>query len=205
MLLLSAALQAARINSDQLPFTDHCTSDPSFTEYRARLSAAVSQRNVSALRPLVAKDVRIGFGLENSDGWPAFVRTWALDRPAESQLWAELDKVLSLGCEEVGAQRYAPGNFTKLTGYNEPLLYVALTSGAPLRSQPDGGAPIIMMLDNHVLIDVGVAPEGWLSVRLTDGRSGYVRSAEARSAIDYRARFIRVEGRWVMAAFIAGD
>src|SRR5688572_24152726 len=128
MLLLFAALQVARINPDQLPFTDHCTSDPSFTEYRARLSAAVSQRNVSALRPMVAEDVRIGFGLENSHGWQAFVRTWALDRPAESQLWAELAKVLSLGCEEVGTQRYAPDNFTKLTGYNEPLLYVALTS-----------------------------------------------------------------------------
>lgn len=113
--------------------------------------------------------------------------------------------MLSLGCEEVGGERYAPGNLTKLGEYDEPLVYVAVKKGAALRSGPDVTAPIVMTLHNHVLFDAGGAPEGWLRVRLTDGQSGYVRSSDARSAIDYRAHFMKVGGRWLMTSFIAGD
>ena len=206
LLLLIVALQVSQPAPDRLPFTDTCGNDPSFVEYRTRLSMAIERKDVAALRPLVADDVRNSLGYVDSHGWSAFVRTWELDQPPDSELWSELAEVLSLGCEEVGDQRIAPGNFTKTGEYNEPLVYVAVNEGAALRSRPDDAAPVVMALDSHVLIDAGeVGPEGWLKVRLTNGRPGYVRATDARSAIDYRAGFEKRDGRWIMTIFLAGD
>jgi hypothetical protein len=42
-------------------------------------------------------------------------------------------------------------------------------------------------------------------VRLPDGRAGFVDSRFVRSPIDYRAAFARIDGRWQMTLFLAGD
>jgi hypothetical protein len=209
ILLLLAVLQASQIEPLRLPPTDECRQDRSFVEFRARLSASIERKDVAALRQLVARD--IDFNLGAGGGWPAFVREWRLDRPAESELWRELSKVLSLGCEEYDGQRIAPGNFNQLAGLGEGLPpFFAVQKGATLRSRPDDTASVVLLLENHVLVEVlddepEIVPEGWLHARLTNGRSGYVRLTAVRSALDYRASFEKRRGRWVMVSFITGD
>jgi hypothetical protein len=47
--------------------------------------------------------------------------------------------------------------------------------------------------------------EGWISIRRRNGKPGYVVSQYARSPIDYRAIFARIDGRWQLITFLAGD
>jgi hypothetical protein len=48
-------------------------------------------------------------------------------------------------------------------------------------------------------------PGDWLSVHLADGSTGYIDERYVRSPISYRAYFERMDGRWVLMMFIAGD
>lgn len=203
LLLVIAAIQASQVEPLRLPPTDECRYDRSFVDYRARLSESIDRKDVATLRQLVASDIKISFGADG--GWLAFVREWELDKPRQSSLWHELSEVLALGCQAYDGSRVAPSYFGRTGDYDLPP-YVATQKGAALRTRPEDAAPVVLVLDSHVLIEtLESAPEGWLAVRLTDGRSGYVRSAAVRSEIDYRARFEKWNGRWVMAAFIAGD
>lgn len=207
--LLIAAMQAAHAEPEQAPPIDQCGDDRTFVEYRARLLRVIARKEVSGLRALVASNITYSFGDEG--GWPGFANKWALDRPADSELWHELAEVLNLGCEKSDRQRIAPGNFNKLSDYGLGLPpFVAVQKAAAFRSSPDDTAPLVMALDHHVLVEIlddeaDVVPEGWLHARLTDGRSGYVRLSAVRSALDYRAGFEKRDGRWVMTSFIAGD
>ena len=205
VILIAAAIQVTQAEPARLPPTDRCGSDRSFVEYRARLWAAVARKDAAALHPLVASDIQIDLG--DGKGWHAFVREWALNRPAESGLWRELSAVLELGCENHDGLRIMPGNFSKLSEYDHPLpIYFAVQKGAALLSQPDDSAPVVMTLEDHVLFEnFDVAPEGWINARLSDGRSGFVRSSSVRSAIDYRAGFEKRNGNWVMTSLVAGD
>ena len=42
-------------------------------------------------------------------------------------------------------------------------------------------------------------------MRLPDGRAGFVDRRDLRSPIDHRAAFSRIDGRWQMTLFLAGD
>lgn len=45
----------------------------------------------------------------------------------------------------------------------------------------------------------------WIAVELRGGRTGYISSRYVRSSIAHRALFNKVNGRWRMTAFVAGD
>ena len=49
------------------------------------------------------------------------------------------------------------------------------------------------------------AESEWTRIKLRDGRTGYISSRYVRSPIDYRAVFNKMDGRWRMTAFVAGD
>lgn len=206
LLLLIAAIHAPQSRPVRVPPTDHCASDPAFVDYRTRLASAVANRDAGALKPLVATNVLFSLGPDGS-GWSAFAKEWRLDKPEESALWFELGQVLKLGCEELKDLRIMPGNFSRLGEFHDDLpTYFAVETGAALRSRPDDSAPIVAILDSHLLFEnVKAAPEGWLNARLSDGRSGFVRLSAVRSAIDFRAGFEKRGGHWMMTSFVAGD
>ncbi len=209
LLLLIAALQASQVEPLRAPPIDQCGGDPTFVEYRQKLSTIVTRKDAAALKQLVSPDILVSFG--GDGGWVELAREWKLDQAQQSELWGELAKVLSLGCEEVGDSRIVPGNFNQLADLGDGLPpYFAVQKDAALRSLPDDNGALVMLLDNHVLIEFlddepDTVPEGWLHARLTNGQSGYVRRSAVRSVIDYRAGFEKREGRWVMTSFVAGD
>ena len=47
--------------------------------------------------------------------------------------------------------------------------------------------------------------EGWTAIRLPKGKAGYVLSQYARSPIDFRAIFERIDNRWRLTSFVEGD
>jgi hypothetical protein len=207
LMLLVAALQLSQVEPLRAPPIDQCGDDPAFVEYREKLTGAIALKDADALRPLVDLKIKYSFGPDGDDGWSGFVRIWNLDRPADSELWLELSQVLNLGCEWDDGQPTAPGNFSRLSEFDHPLpVYFAVQKRAALRTRPDDSAPLVMELEDHVLLEnFDVAPEGWLNAQLTDGRTGFVRMSAVRSAIDYRAGFEKRDGKWVMTIFIAGD
>jgi hypothetical protein len=61
---------------------------------------------------------------------------------------------------------------------------------------------------DYGIVEAGAAQpedESWRAVRLPDGRAGFVDRRYLRSPIDYRAIFARIDGRWQMTLFLAGD
>jgi hypothetical protein len=209
ILSLLAAVAAVSAAADRrLPPVDQCASDPSFVAFRNELLSAIERRDRDAVLALVANDIEVDFG--GGAGREEFARTWALDRPRASPLWSELRQALSLGCARDPAGEY----------YASPSMYmadesifpdpftaaVAIRPDAQLRAAPDAGSALVATLNWHVL----TVPEwdresAWQRVELADGRRGHVRSEDLRSAVDYRAIFERVDGRWRITAFIAGD
>lgn len=210
-LLLSLLLVAApedHARAPRLPPVDDCAADASFVEFRNMLTAAIERRDREAILVLISDDIDVNFG--GGAGRDDFIEAWELDRPESSRLWDELGQALRLGCarDPVGGGYYAPAMF--LTGddlFDDPFTSaVVIRDGAALRAAPDAAAELVATL----AWDVVTVPEWdfeapWQRIRLADGRSGYVRSEDVRSPVDYRAIFQRVGGRWRMVTFIAGD
>ncbi len=153
----------------------------------------------------MADDIRVDFG--GGAGREDFRRAWTLDRPETSELWRALGAALSLGCVPDGGTMWAPSLFRQLESEDDPTsVVVAVEAGAVLRAAPSEDGPVVARLDWDVLTWRSVdTPEDWLAVALADGRAGFVRRAEVRSMLDYRASFEKRNGRWRITAFIAGD
>jgi len=165
----------------------------------------VRQRDSAALLSIVAPQIEFSFG--GSGGRAEFARAWQLRGPGTSPIWPELEAVLRLGCAREGGTFWAPSLFVQSAGPRDPFAtWVAVRSGAPLHTRPDATGAPVARLDWDVLEAEGDDGEsGWLRVGLADGRRGFVRRADIRSVLDYRAGFERVGGRWMLTVFIAGD
>ena len=83
-------------------------------------------------------------------------------------------------------------------------LATALAAGAGDAAPP---AQPLASLDYGIVAAGAAQPEdeSWRAVRLPDGRAGFVDRRYLRSPIDYRAAFARIDGRWQMTLFLAGD
>ena len=201
--MLAAAAPAA--TPRRLPPIEACGGDPSLRAFRAELAAAVAGRSKERLLALVADDILVDFG--GGSGRAAFVAAWKLDRPEASPLWAELGAVLRLGCAREGDSYYAPALFAQLGDEEDVFeLVVAVNPGSPMLAEPRPGSRIVKRLDWDVLtLADWDGSSAWVPVKLADGRSGYVRRDQVRSPLDHRALFRKVNGRWRITAFVAGD
>jgi hypothetical protein len=202
LLLLAEAPAGERL---RLPPVDQCTADPSFKAFRAELDAAIAARDPVRLLALADPEIDVSFGGER--GHADFRRTWKLDRPEASTLWAELAEVLSLGCASDGAIAVAPSHVNQLPGdYDIYETMIAVRPGAALRARPTKRAKLVARLDWDV-VQVGAwdGRSEWVPVTLGDGRRGFARREELRSVNDYRATFEKVGGRWRITTFLAGD
>jgi hypothetical protein len=202
---LILAVAALALAPARLPPVDRCSIDPSFRRFRAELASTVQRRDARALLGIVADDVMVDF--DSSRGPREFARVWRLDgkRGAQSGIWRELRTVMTLGCAPVGSARFMPSLVAQL-GDAEPLETFVALPGAGLRNSPRNHSPVTARLSFHVVKLEGSWPPGtWAHVALSDGRSGYVRSTELRNALQWRAQFEKVAGRWRLMSFVDGD
>ena len=189
----------------RLPPVDQCASDPSFAAFRAELQQAVGRKDRDFILATVADDVRVNFG--GGAGRTDFAESWRLNGPEASPLWLELETALRLGCvSDEDGTFWAPSLFLE-EGIDDPFtVALAIRPGAGLNAAADEASPVIATLDRDLL----AVPEwdfeaAWQRVEMADGRAGYVRSTDLRSPVDYRAGFRKIDGRWRMITFIAGD
>lgn len=200
------SLLIAGTSPQALPPVDRCASDRSFVEFRERLRAAIAVRDGGHLLSVVADDIRISFG--DTGGRDDFIRTWGLERPAESRLWDELGEALRLGCAPAeDGSVWAPSLGAQLSEEDDPFsVVVAVQPGAVLRAAPDANSAALAPLAWDVLtVGSDDGADEWLPVTMRDGRSGFVHSSDVRSPLDYRAGFEKRGGSWRLITFVAGD
>ena len=211
LILVSASVSDVFGQVQKLYPIDEAAKDPTFFTFRARLVQAVQRRDSAYLLSIISPKIETSFG--GDGGIEEFKTMWKPER-AQSEVWSELAKVLSLG-----------GAFDKDGIFEAPYisakwpetrdgfaLGAIIGEKVRVRAAPQISSSIM----RELAFDIVEVPEwdknkargekrDWIKVKLSDGQSGYVAEEFIRSPIDYRAGFAKQEGRWVMIFFIAGD
>ncbi len=203
LLFLYATLAAAQVG--KLQPTDEAVRDPEFFTFRAQLQAAVARHDTEAVLAAVHPNVKNTFG--GDDGIDAFRRIWKLPA-ADSRLWDELGTVLAFGgAFQEGGLFTAPYVFGRWPEPFDSFEHVAvLGTSVRVRAEPGPKGRVLTSLSFDIV--PLAAPAGsseWTRIKLRDGRIGYISSRYVRSPVDYRALFNKIDGRWRMTAFVAGD
>ena len=201
--LLATAAQAFPL---KLPPVEECSSEPGFTAFRDRLRDVAAGKDRKALLAMLAPDVTVNFG--GAQGPEAFAEAWGLDRADDSDLWPLLRKILALGCA-VSDEGYA---IPSLTIQFEPQededffdTFVVVSPAATLRSGPEANSKAVAKLAWDVVKAVDQSRGAQTKVRLQDGREGWVSSEDLYNPAYYRMFLQKRGGKWVIAAFVAGD
>ncbi|HWN45282.1 MAG TPA: SH3 domain-containing protein [Thermoanaerobaculia bacterium] len=202
-LFLYATLAAAQVGK-LLP-VDEAARDPEFFAFRAQLQAAAARHDTEAVLAAVHPNIKNTFG--GDDGIEAFRRIWKLPA-ADSRLWDELGTVLAFGgAFREGGLFAAPYVFARWPEPFDSFEHVAVL-GTSVRVRAEKGLKgrILTALSFDVVRLASPAIDAeWVHVKLRDGRTGYISSRYVRSPVDYRALFNKIDGRWRMTAFVAGD
>jgi len=206
LLVLLALAAPHGAGAQPLRPTDEAAQQPEFFGFRARLQAALARHDVAALREVLHPDIKNSFG--GDDGLAGFEAIWRPDDPA-SAVWETLAGVLALGGGFAPDGSFvAPYVFSHWPEEVDAFGHLAVVGSAvQVRAAPHADAPPLASLD-YVIVEAGAAQpddESWRAVRLPDGRAGFVDRRDLRSPIDHRAAFSRIDGRWQMTLFLAGD
>lgn len=203
LLFLHATLAAAQVG--KLNPVDEAARDPEFFAFRAQLQAAVARHDTEAVLAAVDPNIRTSFGA--SGGIDEFRKMWKLPS-VDSRLWDELGTVLAFGGAFRGGGLFsAPYVFGRWPEPFDSFEHVAvLGKNVRVRSEPGLKGKILTALSFDVVKLAAPATDSeWTRIKLRDGRTGYISSRYVRSPVDYRALFNKIDGRWRMTAFVAGD
>ncbi|MDB5839268.1 MAG: hypothetical protein JWQ23_1220 [Herminiimonas sp.] len=204
LLLVFLIITPAVHGQAQLRPTNEAALQPDFHAFQVWLQSAIARRDSQALLSIVANDIRNSFGDE--DGIANFRSMWTPGKP-RSTIWKELGSALALGGSFEGRRFVAPYVHSRWPVEVDPFSNAALIeTKVAVHAQPRTGSAVIASLDFAIvpLLEHPSVPQAWTAIRI-DGRVGYVRSSQIRSPLSYRAVFERIDDRWQMVAFIAGD
>jgi hypothetical protein len=188
LLAVAASAQTRRL----LP-VDESTRDAKLVAYLAKFKDAVAHRNRNELVPLIAREIKLGFGGE--DGIANFHPDW----PA-------LDRLLSLGGAWQGASYSIPYVFARFPDDLDAFDYAAITGrGVQFRAGPSPTARALRTMD-YELVKVEDQDEAWWKITTLTGEKGYVSAKFIASPAGYRAIFNKNRrGEWKLSALLAGD
>lgn len=185
---------------------DQAINQPDFFTFRARLQTALARRDTEAVLAVVHKDIKNSFG--GDDGFEEFKKSWDLDKP-DSKLWETLATVLALGGSfEPDGSFTAPYVYTQWPDAIDAFDHMAVTgSSVRVRAEPNTTAPPLATLSFSIVecLPDNDPDKPWVAIRLSDGKTGYIDRRYVRSSVDYRASFSKIDGRWQMTFFLAGD
>jgi hypothetical protein len=197
----SAPLRSSAVRT--LPFVDEGAGDPTFAAFRSRLLDVIARGDREGLLALVDPRVRTSF--DGGGGMEVVDAEWRLADP-QSRTWTDLERVIGLGgAFTPDGAFWAPYVFATWPDDLEAVDWAAvITADAIVRSEA-GDAPEIARLDHAFVRVPSWITDPWTPVTLQDGRTGFMRAADLRSALDYRAGFSKRSGTWLLEAFVAGD
>ena len=185
---------------------DQAASQPDFFTFRAHVQAAIARRDASALLAIVHKQIKNSFG--GDDGIEEFKKKWKPEG-SDSDLWKELGTALALGGSFDREGRFiAPYVYSRWPEKTDSFENLAIVGvNVRVRESPRNDSATVDSLSFVIvpLLREQKEHEGWTAIRRRNGKPGYVASQYARSPIDYRAVFARIDGRWQLTTFVAGD
>jgi hypothetical protein len=194
-------IEKGRTNPRLLP-VDEASSNPEFSQYRARLRMAVERRDLEAVVAAADTDIRLGF--DSSGGRDGLRKAFSED----PTLWDELRVVLALGGRFPMPMAFAaPYVYSAWPGEFDAFECAAVTgANVRVRTAPRLDAPVMTAVTHSIVRLLASSDDGkWAQVQLADRRKGYLWRSYVRSPVYYRALFNLIDGRWRMTAFVAGD
>jgi SH3 domain-containing protein len=215
-LLFTLVSSTAAAQSRKLYPVDEAAQDRSFRIFRDQLLAAARKRDKKFILSIVDPKIQNSFG--GDGGIEEFQEMWRLDAQ-DSELWKVLTDVLSMGgsfgLDEGKRSFEAPYVSSKWQDRFDPFEYkAAIEKKVNVRARASISAPVITKLSYDIVKlepgdpvkeETGKDSYTWIKVSTPDGKVGYVSDKYLRSPIDYRAGFVKKNGRWVMTYLIAGD
>lgn len=185
---------------------DEAYLQPDFFSFRAVLFDIIARHDTQALLTIVHPDVWVSFGGDN--GIEEFKQTWLSDNGRED-IWEILTEVLARGgsFHEDGSFS-APYVYSRWPDHLDAFEYVAIVgTDVPIMASDDDNSKIIEKLSFSTVPVAGTSPfsADWVKIKLSNGQEGYARRTFARSPIDYRIIFEKIDGQWLIKALIAGD
>lgn len=183
---------------------DACVELSGYPAFRDALTNAVKARDADALLKLADPAVRLDFG-----GGAGHRELQArLDNP-DRHLWEELDELLQLGCAANGQGGLTlPWYFAQDMGSVDAYTSVLITGEEePVLAEANADAEVLEKVSWDIVPLVGVLEpdRSFQNVKTSSGKSGFVDAKKIRSLLDYRLIANRVDGKWKITAFVAGD
>jgi hypothetical protein len=185
---------------------DEAVTDPDFFLFRARLQTALANHDTAEVMRAVDPGILNSFG--GDGGRDEFRERWRLNTPDKSQLWGALGFVLALGGRFLqDSAFYAPYLFHNPAGADGFETLIVLGSNVPVHAGPGRSYGVIDTVSFEAVTKwrEKSTTSGWEPIKTSDGKPGWVVQRHLRSPIDYRAGFVRRDGRWWLRALVAGD
>lgn len=201
VLSVCSVVQAATL----LKPVDEGAQQSSFLNFRNQLLKTIERKDVKGLLAVVNKDIKSSFGVEN--GIEGFKQLWKLNQPATSKVWAELSTVLKMGGSFSNKNTFvAPYVFSNWPENIDAFDYAAvIAKNVNIRAKPTLNAAVLKTVSYEILPIKFSDNLHWVTVGLANGKQGYIASQYIRSSVDYRTFFEKINGRWQMTVFVAGD
>jgi hypothetical protein len=206
-MLLTPALAAT---PQKLAPVNDAAQDPLLAEMIATLLKACDEKDFKPFETAISPDAIASFG--GDYGPKGFRDVYGIDDP-DSLFWAEFKAALMLGGAFMEDGLFAaPYVYANWPEDLDSFSYVAAVGDkTALYAKPQDGAKVIGDVTHRILElietdpeDPGAAPEGWIHVK-AGKKTGFVKAAETRSPVAYRAVFQKTENRWWLGAFVGGD
>jgi hypothetical protein len=204
---MTPADTAAALPALALPPRDDCAALPGWSAFAAKLSAAVKARDAAALAALSSPDVTLDYGGGHG---PAELQK-RLAAPAGQAVWADLARILPLGCAVQGDLAVLPWFFWNVPDEVDPGMTMLVTGqGVPLRAKPSDTAAEVDKLD-WSLVTIATTPAYNPAARYTavitgkPQRKGWIETARLRSLLARRVIAERKGDDWRISALVAGD
>ncbi len=200
VLALPSSSQAReKFDTFRLQFVDEADRDPEFLAFRKTFLDAVGHKDPKELLSMVDEKLR-----------RSFAKRWELDgeAPRESKVWESLRETLALGGSFEKGVFVAPYVFSRWPQRYPQLDFLAVTvKKSVMRDRPSERSRALATLSFEIVGRYDRLPDPllWRAVRLPNGKTGFMKASETRSPADYRARFTKIQGRWKLTSYTAGD
>ncbi len=193
---------------------DAAAKDKSFLAFRTQLINAAKKRDAKIVVSVVDANIKNSFG--GNDGIAEFKKFWKIN-DGKSKFWDEFLPVIQNGgtftTEGKTKIFFAPYSFNAfpedLDAFNHSVIF---GNNINLRAKADRNAAIIGSLSYNVVEILDSVKDAndinktvWYEVKTLGGKQGFVSAEFVRSPIDYRAGFEKINGKWKMTIFVAGD
>jgi hypothetical protein len=201
--VIGTAAQAAP--AKQYPPKDECLSIDGYFDLRQNFEGIVKRRDAKAFLAMVSPAISWTFG--GGEGKDAFAKEWKLETGKASPIWAELDKIVRLGCFSQGTDNPTmPHLFGQDPGDAARVAALVVGPAVNLRAQPSTTSASLRKINWEVVNTIEDSKdELWSKVLTADGKTGYIRNDYLRLFHDYRIGFERKDKGWTITFFIAGE